>query len=54
MFANDFSRQSDYKKISSLKITLLSTLQNKLILLSNEESLTQSERKNSIELIFVL
>ena len=33
---------------------LLSTLQNKLTLSSNEKSLTQNERKNSIELIFVL
>ena len=38
----------------SLKITLLLTLQNKLTLSSNEKSLTQSEQKNSIELIFVL
>ena len=52
--ADDPSRRSDYEKTSSLKITLLSTLQNKLTLLSNEESLTQSERKNSIELTFVL
>ena len=52
--ANDSSRRPDYEKTSSLKITLLSTLQNKLTLSSNEESLTQSERKNSIELIFVL
>ena len=29
-------------------------LQNKLTLLSNEKSLMQSDRKNSIELIFVL
>ena len=33
---------------------LLSTLQNKLALSSDEESLTQSERKNSVELIFIL
>ena len=33
---------------------LLSTLQNKLILSSDEESLTQSEWKNSVELIFIL
>ena len=52
--ANGSSRRFDYKRISSLKITLLSTLQNKLTLSSDEESLTQSERKNSIELIFVL
>ena len=52
--ANDSLRWFDYKKILSLKITLLSTLQNKLTLLSNEKSLTQNERKNSIELTFVL
>ena len=52
--ADDSSRRLDYKKISSLKITLLSTLQNKLMLSSNEKSLTQSERKNSVELTFVL
>ena len=52
--ANDLSRRLDYEKISSLKITLLSTLQNKLTLSSNEKSLTQSEWKNSVELIFVL
>ena len=52
--ANDPLRRSDYEKISSLKILLLSTLQNKLTLSSNEESLTQSERENSIELILVL
>ena len=33
---------------------LLSTLQNKLMLLSSEKSLTQNERKNSVELIFIL
>ena len=48
------SRRFDYEKISSLKITLLSTLQNKLTLSSDEKSLTQSERKDSVELIFVL
>ena len=48
------SRRPDYKKISSLKIMLLSTLQNKLAVSSNEKSLTQNERKNSVELIFVL
>ena len=47
-------RRPDYEKISSLKITLLSTLQNKLALSSNEKSLTQSERENSVELTFVL
>ena len=52
--ADDSSRRFDYEKISSLKITLLSTLQNKLTLSSNEKSLVQNERKNSIELIFVL
>ena len=33
---------------------LLLTLQNKLTLSSNEKSLTQNERKNSIKLILVL
>ena len=33
---------------------MLSTLQNKLTLSSDEKSLTQSDRKNSVELIFVL
>ena len=32
----------------------MSTLQNKLTLSSDEESLTQSDRKNSVELTFVL
>ena len=52
--ADDPSRWFDYEKVLSLKITLLSRLQNKLTLSLNEESLTQSERKNSVELIFVL
>ena len=52
--AIDSSRRFDYERILVLKITLLSTLQNKLTLLSNEESLTQSERKNSIKLILIL
>ena len=52
--ANDSLKQFDYGKISSLKITLLSTLQNKWTLLSNKKSLTQNKRKNSIEPIFVL
>ena len=51
---NESSKRFDYKKISSLNIKLLSTLQNKLMLSLNEKSLTQNERKNSIELIFVL
>ena len=51
---NDFSRRLDYKKVSLLKITLLSILQNKLILLLNEESRTQNERKNSIKLTLIL
>ena len=37
-----------------MKITLLSTLQNKLVLSSDEESLTQNERKDSVELTSVL
>ena len=52
--ANYFSRRSNYEKILSLKIILLLTLQNKLILLSNEKSLMKNERKNLIKLIFVL
>ena len=52
--ADDPSRRFDYERISSLKITLLSTLQNKLTLSLNEKLLTQSERKNSVELILVL
>ena len=52
--ANDSSRRFDYERVSTLNIKLLSTLQNKLALSSNEESLTQSDRKNSVELIFVL
>ena len=51
---NELSRRFDYKKISSLNIKLLSTLQNKLTLSSSEKSLMQNERKNLIELIFVL
>ena len=38
--ANSSSRRFDYERISSLKITLLSMLQNKLTLSSNEKSLT--------------
>ena len=40
------------KKISSLNIKLLLTLQNKLTLSSNEKSLTQSEREKLNVLIF--
>ena len=52
--ANESSKRFDYEKISSLNTKLLSTLQNKLTLSSNKKSLTQSERKNSVELTFVL
>ena len=52
--ADDSSRRSDYEEISLLKIILLSTLQNKLMLLSDEESLTRNERENSVELTFIL
>ena len=52
--ANDSSRRFDYEKISTLNTKLLSTLQNKLTLSLNEELLMQSDRKNSVELIFVL
>ena len=51
---NESSRRFDYERISSLNIKLLSMLQNKLMLSSNEKSLTQNEWKNSIELILVL
>ena len=52
--ADGSSKRFDYEKILSLKITLLSMLQNKLTLSSNKESLTRSERKNSIKITFVL
>ena len=52
--ANESSRRFDYEKISSLNTKLLSTLQNKLTLSLNEKLLTQSKRKNSVKLIFVL
>ena len=52
--ANESSKRLDYEKISSLNIKLLSTLQNKLTLLLNKKSLTQSERKNLIKLTFIL
>ena len=48
------SKRLNYEKISSLNIKLLLMLQNKLMLSSNEKSLMQSERENSIKLIFVL
>ena len=51
---NESSKRLDYEKISPLNIKLLLMLQNKLTLSSNKKSLTQSERKNSVELIFVL
>ena len=51
--ANESSRRLDYEEISSLNIKLLSTLQNKLALSFDEKSLTQSERKNSMNLIFI-
>ena len=37
---NELSKRFDYKRISLLNIKLLSTLQNKLTLSSNEKSLT--------------
>ena len=52
--ANESSKRFDYKETSLLNTKLLSTLQNKLTLSSDKKSLTQNERKNSIELIFVL
>ena len=51
---NELSKRFNYEKISLLNIKLLLTLQNKLTLSLNEKLLTQSERKNSVELIFVL
>ena len=51
---NEPSRRPDYEKISLLNTKLLLTLQNKLTLSSNKESLTQSERKNLIKLTLVL
>ena len=48
------SKRLDYEKILSLNIKLLLISQNKLTLSLNKKSLTQSEQKNLIELIFVL
>ena len=47
-------RRFDYKRISTLNIKLRLTLQSKLTLLSNEKLLMQNNRKNSVELIFML
>ena len=52
--ANNLSRRFNYEKVSKLNTKLLLTLQNKLMLLSNEESLTQNDWKNSVKLTFVL
>ena len=49
---NESSRRSNYENISSLNMKLLSTLQNKLTLSSNEKSLTQNEREKSNVLTF--
>ena len=51
--ANESSKRLDYEEVSSLNIKLLSTLQYKLALSFDEKSLTQNERKNSMNSIFV-
>ena len=50
---NRSSRRLNYEEVSSLNIRLLSTLQNKLALLFNKNSLTQSKREISIDLTLV-
>ncbi len=50
---NELLRRSNYEEISSLNTRLLSTLQNKLALSFNENSLAQSKRKASIDLTLV-
>jgi hypothetical protein len=50
---NKSLRRLNYEEISSLNTRLLSTLQNKLTLLFNENSLTQSKRETLINLILV-
>ncbi len=47
------SKRFNYEEVSSLNTRLLSTLQNKLTLSFNKNSLTQSKRKILIDLIFV-
>ena len=49
---NESSKRFDYKKISSFNIRLLLTLQNKLTLSLLKNSITQSKRKMSKNLIF--
>jgi len=46
-------KRFDYEEISSLNTRLLLTLQNKLTLSFNKNSLAQSKRKTSINLILV-
>ena len=46
-------RRLNYEEILSLNTRLLLTLQNKLTLLSSEDSLAQSKRKTSINLVFI-
>jgi len=50
---NESLRRLNYEEVSSLNTRLLSTLQNKLALSFNEDSLTQSKRKTSNDLILV-
>jgi hypothetical protein len=50
---NKSLKRFNYKEISSLNTRLLLTLQNKLALLFNKNSLMQSKRKASINLIFI-
>ena len=52
--ANESLKRFNYEKILSLNIKLLSTLQNKLTLSSDEKLLTQNEQENLIKLTFVL
>ncbi len=50
---NKSSKRLNYEEVSLLNTRLLLTLQNKLTLLFNENSLTQSRRETSINLTFV-
>jgi hypothetical protein len=50
---NKSLKRLDYKKILSLNTRLLLTLQNKLTLLFNENSLAQNKREILINLILV-
>jgi hypothetical protein len=50
---NESSRRSNYEEVSSLNTRLLPTLQNKLALSFDENSLTQSERETLDNLILI-